>query len=453
MFKSINPFDGTIIKEYAPFSDREINQIIEDQHNAFSEWKRFSIENRASAIARLGKLLKEKETELAKLITMEMGKPITESLAEIRKCVWLCEHYALDGAKYLQNEIIETEAQASFVSFEPKGIIFGIMPWNFPFWQALRFAIPTLLAGNVVLLKHASNVSGCALAIEKLMADADFGESVFRTVIIEGKRTELIIGHPFVQGVSITGSAKAGASVASLAGKYLKKSVMELGGSDSLIAFADAGLAACCEAATTSRMMNAGQVCIAAKRFIVERPIFDSFVAQQKTALENLKLGDPLIESTQIGPMARPDLVAEIDEQVKKSIKMGAKLVTGGEIWKDNSGFYLPTLLTEITPKMPVFQEETFGPVAVVISFDTVDEAIKIANNTAFGLGASIWSKDIEKAKKVANQLEAGAVFINSITKSDPRLPFGGTKQSGYGRELANFGMHEFMNIKTNWIQ
>lgn len=453
MFKSINPFDGKIIEEYAPFSDREISQIITDQHIAFNKWKLLPVEDRAIAIEHLGQKLKEKEAELARLITLEMGKPIKESLAEIRKCAWLCEHYAQEGAKHLQNEVIKTEAQASFVSFEPKGIIFGIMPWNFPFWQALRFAIPTLLAGNVVLLKHASNVSGCALAIEKLMDDADFGESVFRTVIIEGKRTELIIGHPFVQGVSITGSAKAGASVASLAGKYLKKSVMELGGSDPLIAFADAGLAACCEAATNSRMMNAGQVCIAAKRFIIERQIFDSFVTQQKIALEALKLGDPLSESTQIGPMARPDLVVEIDEQVQKSIKMGAKLITGGEIWKENPGFYSPTLLTEITPEMPVFQEETFGPVAVVIPFDTIEEAINLANDTAFGLGASIWSKDIEKAKKVANQLEAGAVFINSITKSDPRLPFGGIKQSGYGRELANFGMHEFMNIKTNWIQ
>lgn len=453
MATSINPFNGKIIKEYAAHSDEEINQIINDQHIAFSEWKQLSIENRASAIARIGKLLTEKEAELAKLITMEMGKPITESLSEIKKCSWLCEHYAQEGAKNLQNITIETEAQASYVSFEPKGIIFGIMPWNFPFWQALRFAIPTLLAGNVVLLKHASNVSGCALAIEKLIKEAGFGKSVFRAVIIEGKRTELIIGHQYVQGISITGSAKAGISVASLAGKYLKKSVMELGGSDPLIAFADADLSACCEAATKSRMMNAGQVCIAAKRFIVERPIFDSFVAQQKTALEALKLGNPLNENTEIGPMARPDLVEEIDEQVKKSLKMGAKLITGGEVWKENPGFYKPTLLTKVAPGMPVYQEETFGPVAVVIPFDTMDEAIKLANDTAYGLGASIWSKDIEKAKNIANQLEAGAVFINSITKSDPRLPFGGTKKSGYGRELANFGMHEFMNIKTNWIQ
>lgn len=453
MARSINPFNGKILQEYTEFTSEKINQIIEEQHIAFSEWKQLPVEIRADALKRLGNLLKEKEAELARLITLEMGKPITESRAEIRKCAWLCEHYAQKGAKHLQNNFIETEAQASFISFEPKGIIFGIMPWNFPFWQALRFAVPTLLAGNVVLLKHASNVSGCGLAIEKLMSEAGLGKSVFRTILIEGKRTELIISHRHVQGVSITGSAKAGVSVASLAGKYLKKSVMELGGSDPLIAFADAGLAACCEAATTSRMMNAGQVCIAAKRFIVERPIFNSFVAQQKAALEALKLGDPLSESTQIGPMARPDLVEEIDEQVKKSLKMGAKLITGGEVWNENPGFYRPTLLTEITPEMPVFQEETFGPVGVVIPFDTVDEAIKIANNTAFGLGASIWSKDIEKAKKVASQLEAGAVFINSIAKSDPRLPFGGTKQSGYGRELANFGMHEFMNIKTNWIQ
>ena len=453
MFKSINPFDGKIIEEYTPFSDREISQIITDQHIAFNKWKQLPVENRATAIAHLGQKLKEKEAELARLITLEMGKPITESLSEIRKCAWLCEHYALEGAKQLQDETIQTEAQASYVSFEPKGIIFGIMPWNFPFWQVLRFAIPTLLAGNVVLLKHAPNVCGCALAIEKLMLEAGFSESIFRIVIMEAERSEMIIAHPFVQGVTITGSAKAGASVASLAGKYLKKSVMELGGSDPLIAFADAGLAACCEAATSSRMMNAGQVCIAAKRFIVERPIFDSFVAQQKTALEILKLGDPLSENTQIGPMARPDLVAQIDEQVKKSLKMGAKLITGGEVWKENPAFYLPTLLTEITSEMPVYQEETFGPVAVVIPFDTVDEAIKLANDTAYGLGASIWTKDIDKAKKVASQLEAGSVFINSITKSDPRLPFGGTKKSGYGRELANYGMHEFMNIKTNWIQ
>jgi len=453
MIKSINPYTKKIIGEYESFSDQKIDQLIAEQQESFQRWRLFSFAKRSKPVIKLAGLLKKHENELASLVTSEMGKPISESVAEIRKCVWLCEYYGNEGEKYLAPELVHTEAQESVISYEPKGIIFGIMPWNFPFWQVFRFAIPTLLAGNAVLLKHAPNVSGCSLAIEKLLLEAGFPQSLFSVVILEAERSEMIIKHPDIHGVTITGSANAGAAVASLAGKYLKKSVMELGGSDPLIAFADAGLAACCEAATSSRMINAGQVCIAAKRFLVERSIFEEFVQHQKTALVALLIGDPLDSTTQIGPMARPDLLDQLDQQVKESVKMGATVVTGGEKWKKNSACYVPTLLTNVSFDMPVFREETFGPVAVVIPFDTADEAIKIANDTAYGLGASVWTSDPAKAKYVASRLDVGAVFVNSITKSDPRLPFGGTKKSGYGRELAHFGMIEFTNIKTTWIQ
>ncbi len=448
-----NPFTGKSIKNYEEHSDQDVVSILDFQDHAYHKWKLTALEERSQLIAQIGKTLMEEQESLAQLITAEMGKPITESRAEIAKCSWLCEYYAENGAEMLDNITVKTEARSSYVSFEPMGIIFAIMPWNFPFWQVLRFAVPTILAGNVVLLKHAPNVIGTSFKIEEMFRKAGFPEHIFRSVLIQADRSEMIIKHKSVRGVTITGSGKAGSAVASLAGKYLKKCVLELGGSDPLIVFEDAGLASCCQAATNSRMINAGQVCIAAKRFIVHESLFQAFVDEQKKALGALILGDPKLPETQIGPMARPDLAEQLQKQIDDSISMGAKLICGGTPWKENPAVFQPSLMIDIQSNMPVYKEETFGPVAVVIPFKTEEEAIQLANDTPFGLGASIWTNDNERARRLVKAVEAGAVFVNSITKSDPRLPFGGTKNSGFGRELSFYGITEFTNIKTNWIQ
>jgi succinate-semialdehyde dehydrogenase/glutarate-semialdehyde dehydrogenase len=453
MLQTFNPFTGKLIKNYQEHTDHEVSSIIDFQNIAYQNWKQTSLDKRSQLIAQLGKTLMEELESLAQLITTEMGKPITESRAEIAKCSWLCEYYAENGPQMLDNINVKTEARHSYISFEPLGIIFAIMPWNFPFWQALRFAVPTILAGNVVLLKHAPNVSGTSLKIEEVFRKAGFPEHIFRSVLIQADRSEMIIKHQSVRGLTITGSGKAGSAVASLAGKYLKKCVLELGGSDPLIVFEDAGLASCCQAATDSRMINSGQVCIAAKRFIVHESLFQVFVDEQQKALEALILGDPKLPETQIGPMARPDLAEQLQKQIDDSVSMGAKLLCGGTPWKENPAIFLPTLMIDIKPNMPVYKEETFGPVAVVIPFKTEGEAIRLANDTNYGLGASIWTNDTSKAMRIVKAIDAGAVFVNSITKSDPRLPFGGTKNSGFGRELSFYGITEFTNIKTNWIQ
>ncbi|MDD4373842.1 MAG: NAD-dependent succinate-semialdehyde dehydrogenase [Bacteroidales bacterium] len=453
MLQSFNPFTGNLIESYPEHSDREVEIIIENQSSRFKNWKKTDLNDRSKIIAQLGKILQKEQNNLARLITSEMGKPITESLAEVAKCAWLCEFYAENGAAMLQNNTIKTEAYSSYISFEPIGIIFAIMPWNFPLWQALRFAVPTILAGNVVLLKHAPNVSGTSLKLESIFQEAGFPENVFRSILIQADRSEYIIKHKSIRGVTITGSAKAGSSVASLSGKYLKKCVLELGGSDPFIVFEDADFPGCCQAAVDSRMMNSGQVCIAAKRFIVHESIFQEFVEAQKNALTSLNLGDPMQTKTQIGPMARPDLASQLQKQIDDSIALGAKLICGGKASKSHPSIFEPTLLVDIQKDMPVYKEETFGPLAIVIPFKTEEEAILIANDTDFGLGASIWTQDLNKAKRVIKAIDAGAVFVNSLTKSDPRLPFGGIKNSGIGRELSFYGITEFTNIKTNWIK
>jgi len=380
-----------------------------------------------------------------------MGKIISESRAEVEKCAWLCEHYAENAETLLKPEFIETDASKSYVRYDAVGVIYGIMPWNFPFWQALRAAVPTIMAGNTFVLKHAPNVMGCGLALEKLFVDADFPRNVFTNLIIDIDLSENVIASPYVQGVTLTGSQRAGSAVAAQAGKYLKKTVMELGGSDPYIVLKDAEINNSCKTGVCSRMLNAGQVCISAKRFIVEEEIFDEFVQEQKSLLESMVLGDPINEETEMGPMARPDLLGGIEKQVEESVKLGAKIICGGK--RINDKFYAPTLITNAKKGMPVYDEETFGPVSVVIPAKDAEDAIRIANDTSYGLGASLWTKDLELAEKLAVKIEAGAVFINGMTKSDPRLPFGGIKQSGYGRELGGLGIREFVNAKTVWVK
>ncbi len=450
--KSINPYTGQIISEFKPHSAAQTGSIIAAMDKAFRQWSKQSPEARCELIAAMGHTLEAQKEELAQLITNEMGKPLRESIAEIEKCALLCNHHSQPESAVLQPTTVKTEAQETYITYEPLGTIFAIMPWNFPFWQVMRFAIPNLMAGNTALLKHSTNVNGCALAIEKLFLEAGFPENVFRAILIPHEEVEAVIANKHIKGITLTGSERAGKAVASLAGKYLKKSVLELGGSDPFIVFADADIGNTCLAGLRSRMINSGQVCISAKRFLVEAAVMDEFISETLALMENLELGDPMDLKTDIGPMARPDLVDQIEKQLNDSLQMGAKLLFGGKRYRDHSMIFEPTLITHVTDEMPVIKEETFGPLSVVIPFHTVDEAIRIANDSRFGLAASVWTNDLEKAKYVASKLEVGGVFVNSMTKSDPRLPFGGIKNSGYGRELSAFGIKEFMNIKTNWI-
>lgn len=452
MFYSVNPYTGETFAEHAVHNASEVNNIIEKSHKRFLSWRTLSFDHRAVFMKNMAQVLRQNLEEYARLITLEMGKIITESRGEIEKCAWLCEYYAEHSEKMLKPEVFQSDAGKSYVRFDPAGIIFGIMPWNFPFWQVFRAAVPTIMAGNTFLLKHAPNVTGAAKIIEEIFLKAGFPEDVFRTLIIPVELSENVIANPWVEGVTLTGSQRAGASVASLAGKYLKKSVLELGGSDPYIVLKDAELNSSCNTGVCSRMLNAGQVCISAKRFIVVESMLDQFILGQKNLLETMVLGDPLDEKTEMGPMARVDLLENIDKQVSESVKMGAKLLTGGHRLYPDKLFYAPTLLVDVKKGMPVWDEETFGPVSVVIPAKNPDDAVRIANDTFYGLGASLWTKDLELAERMAAQIESGAVFINGMTKSDPRLPFGGTKRSGYGRELAYLGIREFVNAKTVWI-
>jgi succinate-semialdehyde dehydrogenase/glutarate-semialdehyde dehydrogenase len=450
MFSTTNPFTGKLIANYQGQNALEVEGIIQKANDSFGNWKIIPFSKKGELFVQLAALLRQNKEVYSSLITAEMGKIISESRAEIEKCAWLCEYYAENAERMLAPEYIESDASKSFVSFEPIGIIYAIMPWNFPFWQVFRAMVPTIMAGNVVVLKHAPNVFGCAVAIEKLFIEAGFPNHIFSNLIITVELSEKVIAHPMVQGVTITGSQRAGSIVASQAGKYLKKCVLELGGSDPFIIMADADFNPACQLGTISRMLNSGQVCIAAKRFIVEESILADFTRKQRDLLQNLKLGDPMDENTQVGPMARIDLLEQIEKQVEDSLKMGAKLFCGGR--RIDNKFYSPTLLFDVQKGMPVYDEETFGPVAVVIPAKDTEEAVHIANDTPFGLGASIWTKNLNLAEEMAAKIDAGAVFINGMVKSDPRLPFGGIKRSGFGRELSSFGIREFTNIKTVWI-
>ncbi|MBN2638530.1 MAG: NAD-dependent succinate-semialdehyde dehydrogenase [Bacteroidales bacterium] len=451
MFYSINPYTGEQFLEHEEHSQNQVEDIINKNHQQFLSWKKLSYEERGKLFVNLAGLLRKNKEAFARLITMEMGKIITESRAEVEKCAWLCDYYAENTEGLLKTQFYPTNASKSYVRFDPTGIVYGIMPWNFPFWQALRAAVPTVMAGNTFVLKHAPNVLGSAKAIEQLFLEAGFPEHVFSNLIIPISLSEKVIAHPYVEGVTLTGSLRAGAAVAAQAGRHLKKSVMELGGSDPYIVLKDAEFNTSCKTGVCSRMLNAGQVCISAKRFIVEEPVLNQFIEEQKRLLENLVLGNPLDEQTDMGPMARKDLLEQIEQQVNESVAKGARIITGGKRSNNGKLFYEPTLLVDARKGMPAFDEETFGPVSVVIPAKNPQDAVRIANDTPYGLGASLWTKDLELAEKLAAKIESGAVFINEMTKSDPRLPFGGTKRSGYGRELSDLGIREFLNAKTVW--
>ncbi len=450
--KAVNPANNQLIKEYPEHEIAEVKRIINLVQEEFHAWRRVSFVQRAALMKNAAHVLRQKKEELAFLITQEMGKIIRESRAEVEKCAWVCDYYAENAERFLTAEIIETDAGESYVSFEPLGIVLAVMPWNFPFWQVFRFAAPALMAGNAGILKHASNVPGCALAIEKIFKEAGFPENIFRTLLIKPNLIPEVIGDRHVQAATLTGSEPAGAAVAALAGREIKKTVLELGGSDPFIVLQDADLDRAVQTAVQARMINAGQSCIAAKRFIVVEDLLPAFEQKMAEKMRALKVGDPQDESTDVGPLARPDLVKDLERQVEKSIEQGARLLLGGKAIEGPGNFYQPTVLTDVKKGMPVYEEETFGPVAAIIPVQDEDEAIAVANDSPFGLGASLWTKNIEKGKTLAREIRAGAVFINGMVKSDPRLPFGGIKKSGYGRELSHYGIKEFVNIKTVWV-
>ncbi len=450
--QAINPATNQIISEYIEHNENEINEIIKKTDKSFFQWRNIPFTERRGLLKNAAKILRTNLEEYSRIMTLEMGKIIKESRAEIEKCAWVCDYYADNGEKFLKDEIIETDAGKSFVSFAPLGTILAVMPWNFPFWQVFRFAAPTLMAGNTALLKHASNVPGCALAIEDVFKDAGFPKDVFRTLLISSGKVEAVIRDKRIKAVTLTGSEPAGRQVAAVAGSEIKKTVLELGGSDPFIVLDDADIEECVKTSITARMTNNGQSCIAAKRFIVVESRLKEFELKQTRLMQSIKVGDPLLEDTQAGPMARLDLLTELDGQVQQSIRNGAKLLTGGKKIAGPGAFYLPTVITNVKPGMAVYDEETFGPVSAIIPVKNDEEAIAAANDSNLGLGGCIWSADLEKAEAYARRIESGAVFVNGMTKSDPRLPFGGIKKSGYGRELSHYGIREFVNIKSIWI-
>ncbi|MDD2306436.1 MAG: NAD-dependent succinate-semialdehyde dehydrogenase [Prolixibacteraceae bacterium] len=448
--KSINPFTGKVICDYKEYSSSEVEKIILKVDQAFHSWKLKSFEQRAIFMKNLQARLLVKKEELAGIITAEMGKVKLEAFGEIEKCASVCGYYAENAESFLKNEPIKTEAAESYISYQPIGTVLAVMPWNFPFWQVFRFLAPALMAGNTGVLKHASNVSGCALAIEQLISEAGFPANVFRTLLIGSKEVKAVVENPLIKAVTLTGSTLAGRSVASTAGYALKKSVLELGGSDPYLIMEDADIETAASLCVTSRLLNAGQSCIGAKRFIIADTVYDQFKAEFVRLMSEAKFGDPLDPQTAIGPLARIDLRDELHQQVEKSREMGASILLGGFIPEENTPFYPPTVLENVVPGMPAYHEELFGPVAVLFRFKTEEEAIRIANDTVFGLGAGIFTSDVGKGKSLAEKgLEAGCVFVNDFVKSDPRLPFGGVKESGYGRELSMIGIREFVNIKT----
>jgi succinate-semialdehyde dehydrogenase/glutarate-semialdehyde dehydrogenase len=449
MIKSINPYNQIIIEEFQFHDDGVINQKIKRAESTFKEWRKISFSKRASLMMQLAKLLRQNKEAYARIMTLEMGKILSEAKGEIEKCATACDYYAQNAERLLSDQTILTEAKKSYVHYQPIGAVLAIMPWNFPFWQVIRFAAPAIMAGNVGLLKHASNVSRVSLTLEKVFLDAGFPEGVFQSLLVNADKVESIIQQNIVQAVTLTGSENAGSQVASIAGKNIKKTVMELGGSDPFIVLADADLDLTAKVATQSRMQNAGQSCIAAKRFIVDAKVKDEFLDLFLKKIKLLKQGDPLLESTTTGPMAQLHLAENLEKQMKNSINAGAKLLTGGE---RNGCNFQPALLDNIIPGMAAFDEETFGPLAAVITVKNENEAIEMANRSRYGLGSSIWSKDFEKASELAKEIESGAVFINSLMRSDIHLPFGGIKKSGYGRELSELGIKEFTNAKTIFV-
>ena len=449
---SINPANEEVIATFEPYSAAQVDEALGQARTAFKSWRETSFAERSSLLHRVAAHLREHKMELARIATLEMGKPIAESEAEVEKCAWNCDFYAENAEKFLSDEHIATNATDSYVEFLPLGVVLALMPWNYPYWQVFRFAAPALMAGNTTVLKHASNVSLCALEIEKIFQASGAPQGLFKTVLVPGAETGQIIEDPRVAAITLTGSDVAGASVAATSGHVLKKNVLELGGSDAFIVLEDADLDGAAQMATRARFQNTGQSCIAAKRFIVVESVADAFEQKFAAAASKLRMGNPLERDMQIGPMARGDLRDALVRQVRDSVKMGAKVLLGGQPVGGKGYFYEPTIITGVTPDMPVFREETFGPAAAVIRARDAEHAVELANDSQFGLGGNLWTSNIERGRALARHLESGGVFINGMTASDPRLPFGGIKRSGYGRELSSFGIREFVNIQTVWV-
>ena len=449
---SIDPATAAVLERYDPTPPEEVERVLDGAVRAFRDWRRASFAERGARLRALAAALRGGADRSAGLITAEMGKPIAEARAEIEKCAWACDHYAERAAAYLADEVVETTASRSLVAFEPLGVVLAVMPWNFPFWQVVRAGAPAIAAGNAIVLKHASNVPQCALAIAELFAAAGFPQELFRTLLLPGGAVEPLIADDRIAAVTLTGSSDTGRRIAALAGQALKKAVLELGGSDPFIVLADADLDAAAATGARARNQNSGQSCIAAKRFLVDSRVAEPFEARFARAVEALVVGDPKDPRTQIGPLARADLRDALERQVRESVAMGARVVTGGHRLERPGWFYAPTVLADVTEEMPVAREETFGPVAAVIRVRDPEEAVRIANASPYGLGAAVWTGDASLGEALARRIESGAVFVNGMVASDPRLPFGGVKRSGYGRELGRDGIREFTNVQTIWI-
>jgi succinate-semialdehyde dehydrogenase / glutarate-semialdehyde dehydrogenase len=452
--EAINPATGESAGTYPDTPPGEIPAMLEAGHAAFLQWRRTSFAERSTTMREAARLLRHQQDALAELISREMGKPIGQSRGELEKCAVACEYYATHAERFLSPEFVESDASRSFVAFEPLGVVLAIMPWNFPFWQVFRFAAPALMAGNAAVLKHASNVPGCALAIEGILREAGFPEHLFQTMLIGADQVDGVIEHPLIRAVTLTGSTAAGRAVAATAGRMLKKTVLELGGSDPYLILDDADVESAVETCVTSRLNNSGQSCIAAKRFIVTPGVRERFEDLFCQAMSHKKAGDPFDPRSDLGPLARMDLRDDLHQQVLASVAKGAKLLTGGTVPAGRGAYYPPTVLTDVREGMPAYDEELFGPVAAIIPVADEAEAIRVANDTVFGLGAAVFTTDLARGERIAQkELDAGSCFVNAFVRSDPRLPFGGVKESGYGRELAHFGIREFVNIKTVFLE
>jgi succinate-semialdehyde dehydrogenase/glutarate-semialdehyde dehydrogenase len=450
---SINPATEEVNAVYEIDSPEGVDRKLQKARDAFEIWRDVPIEERAEGVRNLGKALRANKEKLANLITSEMGKTLPEAEGEVEKSAGNCDFYADNGPKMLEQEVVETTAREAYVSFEPLGVILAVMPWNYPVWQLIRHAAPALVAGNAVVLKHASNVTGCALAIQDVAREAGLPDGLITTLVIPGDRVEDVIADPRIAAVTLTGSDAVGSKVAETAGRHIKKSVLELGGSDAFVVLEDADLDKAAEYAARSRFQNAGQVCISAKRFIVVDKVADQFVEKLRQKAEELRFGDPTDRDSKMGPMSRSDLRDTIERQLQESLQAGAELVTGGERPEGKGYYYPPTVVDNVTPDMTLFREESFGPVAAITRVPDEEAAIEAANDSPYGLGSAIWTQDIERAKKLARKIEAGGVFINGMTTSNWKVPFGGVKRSGYGRELSSYGMREFVNIQTVWVE
>ena len=450
--QSINPTTGEVLESFPEMRPNEIDQAVEATYRTFHEWRSCSFADRAKHMREAGRILRAGKENYARTMALEMGKPIVQGEAEVEKCAWTCDYYAEHAAAFLADQLRETDASRSYIRFDPIGPVLAIMPWNFPLWQVFRFAAPALMAGNAAILKHASNVPRCALQIEEIFHEAGFPENLFRAILVGSEIIFFIVADARICAVTLTGSDSAGSKVAERAGHQLKKTVLELGGSDPFIVLDDADIHKAAKTAADARLINSGQSCIAAKRFIVVEKIEEMFLEEFVSEMRSRSMGDPLDRDTQVGPQARHDLRISLHRQVEESVKRGAKLLLGGRVPEGPGAFYPPTVLAAVKEDMPAFYEETFGPVAAIIRAQDEGDAIRLANNSSFGLGASLWTRDRERAERLVGQIEAGSVFVNELVKSDPRLPFGGVKRSGYGRELSEYGIREFMNIKSVWM-